>query len=253
MSNTTTVTQQAQPFRANPLVHRGCGPARTLGGVYLEFNFDAREQALEQFLVDPCTRLPKTSSLGVHHAPRKGVTHLIDVVGEKYYPYPSDIIEEIRQHGLSRKVSVASIEGYVTPESRMILAHPKAVVSNAKALVPYLEDRPLKLRCVQYILGQSVNQHHLLESCTRLSYALAEGHEDTSVPHIRLRHFTKDTVYPVVPLLPGHPAPKYGLGKVGVFPITHISVVSSGSREDKELVRRLKERIIGIPVTESSR
>jgi hypothetical protein len=139
-------------------VLRGCGE-RTPGGIYIECGLSPVGRRFEDFLVDPPLTLPP--GLGSESLANKpqfwtdsatGTVHLVIWVGAEHYPYVADFVEEARRFGISRKLSPQLLErpefGRLTMNSRMILAHPRALnTSWAKQLPPY--------RCMKQVLDHA--------------------------------------------------------------------------------------------------
>ncbi len=59
-----------------------------------------------------------------------GVWHIFDVVGQEYYPYPADYVEETRYKGASRRLGAKLEFAKLGPESRLLLVHQKAIIAN---------------------------------------------------------------------------------------------------------------------------
>jgi hypothetical protein len=70
------------------------------------------------------------SPVGVKLIEINGVWHVLDWVGEKHYPMATDFIEEAVRLGLSRRISKTEEFSKLTADSRLILVHPKAFISD---------------------------------------------------------------------------------------------------------------------------
>jgi hypothetical protein len=130
-------------------VERGCG-TRKQGGVYAEVGLSPFGLPLEEFFVCPPHEIGNdlAKSLGLKDAQgrpkyrgvrlleRDGVTHVLDVVGEQFYPNAADIIEEGRRFGFSRRCELSAASEYakLSPRSRLMLAHPRGIIRNP---IPY--------------------------------------------------------------------------------------------------------------------
>lgn len=92
------------------------------------------ELAVERYMFDPPRRLNMrdlgVSSIGVKMIERDGVTHLIDVIGTRYYPNVADFLEEARVLGISRRLPVNLPWDRLTSESRLIVAHAHAYIDD---------------------------------------------------------------------------------------------------------------------------
>ncbi len=115
--------------KADP-VERGCGE-REQGGVYAECALSPYGTPLEYFLIDPPMPLPE--GLDIINKPQlwedlaTGITHLLIWVGLEHYQWCTDYIEETRRFGASRRINPNLDLSRLTRESRMILAHPRAI------------------------------------------------------------------------------------------------------------------------------
>lgn len=117
--------------RSVPGVERGCG-YRTEGGVYLESGLAPGGVPLEHFILDPPIILDIDCKTGVQlwEHPGTKVTHIIDWIGTKHYPYAPDVIEEGRKYGFSRRVTKNIRWEDLDDRSRIILVHEKAILEN---------------------------------------------------------------------------------------------------------------------------
>ncbi len=245
--------------RAN--VVRGCGRTRTPGGVYLEVGLSPDGLPLEHFLIDP--PLPYTPDVkrGVSFVqdPTTLLWHIIDHVGAEHYPYASDILEEGRLHGFSRRINNNLIEphfGKLTPQSRLILLHPRAIVRNTTQIQPHLPEHRLKHRCAHS--ARSRDEAHLHDpniSCTRYWYALTPAdrvNRHQNGEDVAERALTIDTAYPVEPLPLETPPPNYASGIIAQLPITNISVITDPNGSHSSTLDRLNTSIstTDIPITE---
>ncbi len=124
---------------------RGCGAHRTAGSLYLEIptTTGPNGRPIEDFLIcppiQPNFELPVQGQLPFWSG---AVLHLVDWIGECFYPNVCDWIEESRVLGISRKISLQfatsdtganaglSILEALTPASRLYFAHPRALINN---------------------------------------------------------------------------------------------------------------------------
>jgi hypothetical protein len=126
-------------------VERGCGE-REPGGVYVESGLSPFGRPLEHFLIDPPQALPagldliNKPQLWLRMDPQTGddildpetqepIVDLLIWVGEEFYPFCPDFIEEVKRWGASRKLNPNLDLARLTRSSRMILAHPRALNS----------------------------------------------------------------------------------------------------------------------------
>lgn len=116
--------------RASAGVERGCG-TREEGGVYLETGLSEFGIDLSNFIPDPPNRFDMDLKRGQEIRTRSDQTsHVFDWVGESGYPTASDVVEEIQSHGASRRTSEHLEFDRLSPDSRMILVHRRAVCTS---------------------------------------------------------------------------------------------------------------------------
>ena len=121
---------------------RGCG-SRVVGGIYAEVKQGAGGSPIEAFLVDPPKAVDSgalgLTDKGVRLIEIGGVWHVFDIVGEKYYPYVADFVEEGRRMGISRRLPQnLDFEKLDPVQSRLVLLHRKALITNVEE-VGFLE------------------------------------------------------------------------------------------------------------------
>jgi hypothetical protein len=148
--------------KADP-VPRGCGE-REPGGVYAESGLSPRGRPLEEFLFDPPLPIPegldlvnkpqfwqRTLPSGEPALDEEGqpIFDLLIWVGEEYYPYCPDYLEETRRYGASRRLNPNLDLSLLSRSSRMILAHPH--VLNTR----WQEQRPPQ-SCKKSVPGHDV-------------------------------------------------------------------------------------------------
>ena len=243
---------------ARSTIARGCGDARTAGAVYLESGLSPSGRLdLEHFLADPPVEYKTDQKIGVDFVQDKnGTWHIFDWVGSEHYPYPSDFLEEGRLHGFSRKISRNSQFDKLTPDSRLVFVHPRAIVTNARDIHPHLPEHRIKHHCAHYAkTGDDKHIHEPGTSCTRLWYALAPANNTRVTGDGMLipeRQVSKDTAYVVEPLPFDAPEPTFKSGIIAQLPITNISVIHSAGDTHKATLDRLAQGVKGIPVTERS-
>ncbi len=89
---------------------RGCG-VRQKGGLYAECAISPSGKPIEEFLFDPPIIVPAGFAVptrGVVLVERAGIWHVVDRVGNEFYPSPADMAEEIKRFGLSRRIPTTS-------------------------------------------------------------------------------------------------------------------------------------------------
>lgn len=121
-------------------IARGCGPARTSGGLYWELGITGENGVpIEDFFVDPPIAVDPAAlgvtPQGTHliQDTSTGTYHLLDMVGVQHYRMVADFLEESRRFGISRRIAVTQDLAKLTPESRLILIHARGYLRNASA------------------------------------------------------------------------------------------------------------------------
>ncbi len=113
---------------------------RQKGGLYVECVFGPSGQPIEAFLFDPPIIVPAGFTVptrGVVLVERAGIWHVVDRVGNEFYPSPADMAEEIKRFGLSRRIPNNIDFSKLTPESRILLVHDRAWVDNCADFAPW--------------------------------------------------------------------------------------------------------------------
>lgn len=131
-------------YIADPTPVRECGQ-RKEGGIYVEFGLSVGGAPLEHFLLDPpiptsqLTLISSTDTVIRKLNPRgmtvarlceHGPYHLFDWVGMDNYPNVADFVEEVRLHGLSRRVPKTAQFDLLDKRSRIIIVHARGYVHN---------------------------------------------------------------------------------------------------------------------------
>jgi hypothetical protein len=224
--------------RANGNVVRGCGDSRVQGAVYIETGLSDDGLPLEAFICDPPIPYSAPSSRGVHVKHHGDITYIIDEISFENYPYPSDFLEEVRRHGLSRKVSPDAIAGKLSENTFVMLVHRRGILKNAKRLAPYLDDDKLKSRCK--IFSFDHDEAHLQNPhipCSRHTYSVAA--EDS---HNTTRTFTRDTSYSVVPWkTQPRVKPEFQSAVIAKLPVTFISVITADDGSHEKAMEKIKD------------
>ena len=118
---------------------RGCG-TRHPGAAYLAVPLGPGGSPVEAFLIDPPIAVDAQAlglaAVGTTMIDRDGVTHVLDVVGREHYPTVAGFVDEARRLGISRRISKTAAFGRLTPDSRLLLLHPHALIANAAEFPP---------------------------------------------------------------------------------------------------------------------
>ena len=131
---------------------RGCGESYP-GGVYAECGLSPYGSPLEYFLFDP--PLPLSEGMDLVNKPQlwlqpdplsgspvldpdtgQPIYDLLIWVGAEHYPEAPDYIEETRRLGASRRLNPQMDLTKLTRRSRMLLAHPHAIIVPGRDLIP---------------------------------------------------------------------------------------------------------------------
>jgi hypothetical protein len=143
-------------------------------------------------------------------------------------------------------VNPGIIKGKLSLSSKVLLVHARAIVTNAAALHPYLENDRLRFRCALYHTRSKLEHlQHPAMPCTRHSYALAPATDQKPLGQraLFIREFTQHTVYAVEPLWPGAPEPEFAMGIIAALPITNISVVAMDDGSHLQTVEDLRQAL----------
>lgn len=238
---------------------RGCG-TRVAGGIYIEVGLVPPGAALrgmgrpvEDFLLDPPVKLHPAmdfSDRGVNIIEQPAtdgrvIHHVVDVVGEKYYPNVADFVEEVRHMGLSRRIQSTVPFGLLTEHSRIILVHRKAWVNHwneLRAHVEGLEDGETGHRCPTTTLGRKIEHERGTTMCAGVWWEDLDP--DTVRPGTRPGYVERD-----MPSFTysGKPRPDsidtdYESAFFASFPISRLVVVK-GEQSDLKLERARAARL----------
>jgi hypothetical protein len=209
------LTPHTTDFPKAAAVLRGCGE-RTPGGIYVECGLSPVGRPFEDFLIDPPLSLPP--GLGAEALANKPqfwtdsatyTVHLVIWIGAEHYPYLADFVEEARRFGISRKLSPQLLErpefARLTLNSRMILAHPRA-------LNTWWAQQPPPFRCTKEV------PTHAATGCA------IEMHDPDIVVDSNADDRTGPCLFQTWDLIPTHEALPFtdpATGVPVVDPITH--------------------------------
>lgn len=247
---------------------RGCGGSRIKGGLYLVTNLVKNGTPLYKFIIDPPIPVPGQMDIpfrGVAIRERpdgSGIFDVYDHVGSEHYPNVLDFIAEVAKLGLSRHVSKLVDFEKITPESRIILAHERAVLTNHNELYERLHrefaeypDHPhgLSCRCITHqeahdaMIQGPIGTNSVC--CAGVWNQLITGGEDSFDPTLRPRTVKRtvgDTTYSGFKA-PEKFNPDYQRGFFMALPLSGIELVKGGKNDADSLDRASQS---GIDVTE---
>lgn len=242
-------------------VERGCG-TRKVGGVYLMVKTGPYGRPLDGFLVCPPRAISGAQevALGLKDIgvtlvkDDRGVTHVYDIVGQNHYPNVADFLEELRRLGASRKVSPGLDFSALTPESRLVLLHRRAMLHNAADLVGRLAEEvteyPALVTQRERECPKAFPHGPGTVMCQRWYYQVVEGGEpslDPSHAPRTVRRTVGSTSYWAQEAPEGF-TPEPGLAIFGVLPLSGIEVIrdpDDGSHEEP----LKKAQASGLPVS----
>jgi len=126
---------------------RGCGDRKT-DSIYFESRLSIKGEPIENFIIDPpidCEKKGIKWSRSYQIFQKDGINHLIDWIGEEYYPSPWDFIEECRIKGMSRRVQKSFDFTKITPgKSQIFFAHKKAIDLTTKTKINLVKANRFK-------------------------------------------------------------------------------------------------------------
>ena len=218
-------------FTASP-ISRACG-RRIRGGVYAETRLSEDGMPIEYFIVDPPAPIDVDqlglTSVGVRLIEINGVHYIFDIVGQEYYPYPSDYVEETRRLGASRRLPANLDFSRLGPGSRLVLIHARAVIDNFSAY-----PQPPQMQCPKGIAAHALSP--LPEMCAGLWWhdlpeepdeSGRSAAHDINVTPVVLRRIGGGTEYRGYPR-PAETVPSYLHGIFLSLPINSLAVIQGG-------------------------
>lgn len=231
-------------------VKRGCG-TRCAGGIYAEVGLSPYGRPLEDFLIDPPTRVNAEmrermgiKALGVSLMPReiegRKVTYILDWVGSEHYQTVADFVEEVRRFGLSRRLPRTLDFSQISGETRLLLLHSKAWIGNAAA---YFALRPDGWAWCPKGLTEHVDPANLPAMCASLWWEDApDGEEYSGTLPTMPEAMARRMVTRKMPSFeyqcfrrPASVEPEYDLAIFASFPLSRLAVVrdpEGGTHED---------------------
>lgn len=147
---------------------RQCGDTRDIGGTYLMVATSADGYPPKHFIICP----PKPIILADYSIKKRGVTliqdedgiyHVIDYVGERYYPNTPDVFEEAEWIGFSRRCEDIDYSK-LTRRSRLLLVHKRAIIENRLTyLIHFTDEERQAFKCPKG------HQHHTIDKMMQAS------------------------------------------------------------------------------------
>jgi hypothetical protein len=229
---------------------RACG-LRIRGGVYAETGLSGDGLPIDYFIIDPPIPI-ETSQLGLAAVGVKlieidvtnmenshigepaslacdTIYHIFDIVGQEFYPYPADYVEETRRMGASRRLPSNLDFSRLEPGSRLILIHARAVIENFPDY-----PQPPDMECPKGIEAHALSP--LPEMCAGLWWHDLPDQPDESEACFRsgqvLRRVAGDTMYCCYPR-PEGAFPSYHHGIFLSLPISNLAVIKGGEATER--------------------
>lgn len=229
------------PPSATP-IPRACGGSRKQGGVYAVLPTSPNGRPIEDFLLCPPKKLNfDISPQGQTPIEVDGTIHLLDWIGETYYPNVADWIEETRRGGLSRMLNLRKIDlTRLTPASRLVTVHPRAYIHNITDYGPKSWACPAHLQSHTDEIGEA--EHEMCAGA--YWWDLTEGIKAHAPEHLTLNG--DHLVQRVMPAFTyygharsEHVVPEYSPAIFGAFPIARLEVVRGEAGEHEEAVEAM--------------
>lgn len=217
---------------------RGCG-SRVVGGVYAEVKQDENGSPIESFLMDPPmavdARALGLTDRGVRLVEVEGVWHIFDIVGEKYYPYVADFVEEGRRMGISRRLPSTLDFGKLDPSrSRLVLLHRKALITNV-AEAGFLERA--------HICPKGLPEHETGQLEGMCAAFWWHDFSPASLTEDRLRRLKSGDQYVAWTRPEGDAEPMRELAIFMSLPITNLAVIRGRNPEENARVQKVYEKV----------
>jgi hypothetical protein len=125
-----------------PKIIRGCGE-RVKGGLYVRVATSPYGMPIEHFLIDPPLEYYGSCNL----APFFQGDDAYFWVGEKFYPFCPDFIEETRLYGASKRISIdTDLSKFKPYATRLFFIHPKAVADLVEPVHECPKNKPEHLK-----------------------------------------------------------------------------------------------------------
>jgi hypothetical protein len=226
-------------------VTRGCG-RRLAGAIYAELGVAPTGRPVEDFLIDPPVKIDLDVAVqGVTWIERDGVWHMADWVGSKYYPNIADFVEEVRRFGLSRRIPSSSDFSRITPESRLLMVHSRAIIHNVGDY--------RRSEFGPYACPQNIDDHirvKVQETCAGMWWEDIEGGEPDEETGAMIREMPAFT-YAATARKEGI-EPDYEPGFFASFPVGRLAIVNDKERQDyiQSLVKKTDSAKVSVQIVE---
>lgn len=245
------------------MTNRGCG-TRVQGGIYCEVATSPDGKPLEYFLLEPPRPVPEEMGLparGVQLFPQNNYDetlypsyevpvayHIADRIGSESYPNVADWVEETRRYGASRRLSPALSFSSLDENSKLWVAHSKALISNpldyyaakafgGKGRIPFCPKDRLSHRRPG-VIGYMYNPNNP-DMCIGLwwedldpsTVMVPDDFDCDDENFIGCMRTIGDTLYIGKPT-PEYVTPQYQLAFFAILPISRLVVVKGDNAEE---------------------
>lgn len=223
-------------------MQRSCGK-RVNNGLYIAVGVSPFGKPVEYFLIDP----PKPVDLKPFRTPiliereNSDICDMAIYIGKEYYPFVSDVIEEARVMGISRRIPRNfPIERLQANESRMLFIHERAIP---------LFDYDTGRQCPRKIKHTGKPEDTCVFDLWHLSVLenIGDKHEVHIIDEDHASVTTPSTKYGInIPRKPQinleqKKAYKYQIGIFASFWISHLEFVNRNKKIPEGLKKRMKD------------
>lgn len=194
---------------------RGCG-TRKPGGLYLCCGMSPYGQPIEHFLIDPVVPIDTDPFRTPQIVEKNGLNHALVYIGEEFYKYVPNFVDEARVMGISRRIPGRFPIDKLRAGSTMMMVHRKARIIGADSCKDegrYMEywkiaeKRKIKWFCPKVLPGHRHPSQLKVQQCIGLLWPLSKEMVDAAAPF------------------------DYETGIFAAFPVTHIDYVKVPGQE----------------------
>lgn len=231
------------------IVPRGCGDARISGAVYAECGISlGGTSTLRDFICDPpfpidaaLRAMISPNGVTLFQQPGTDIWHIIDWIGESFYPNVWDFLGEVARFGLSRRLSSLLEYDKISPESRLLAIHRKAIIRNdndypdwncPRDLISHEKNLGVYPCCAgvwaqDIVDGEPVATNTPIKTVTLVDGKTAEIGEPRLIRRVRPAF----TYY--AHSQPPYAEPEYDAGFIASFPLSRLAIVNGGENPDR--------------------
>jgi len=211
---------------------RGCGE-RQEDGLYICVTRSAFGRPIEEFVLDPARQWlgEKAFRAPLFYEGQDGINHMLIWIGEQFYPFVPDYVEEARVMGVSRRIPKSwPIEKLTPHKSKMFLIHPNSISQ-------FEYEVPLNEMCLK------PNEKHL---CTFDLWSLSsveslDRHVVYQAEGFPTRIITPSVEYSVYNPIKVPEEKPYLAGVFAAFWITHLEYINKEGKVPANLLDRISK------------